>query len=91
MITISLFDSQLFRDVLFFFYRGSLSLYEVENKKGSPQNKKTTVSGGQGSWMCKKVTVQVSVHRQVRQMRFYLNSVMDQIYLPTPSLQWLFR
>jgi len=44
---------------------GSLSLYKIENKKGSPKTKLTSVSGGQSSWMCKKVTVQVSVHWQL--------------------------
>ena len=57
---------------LFFLYRGSLSLYEIENKQGSQETQITSVSGGQGSWMCKKVTVQVSVHRQVRKFGFIL-------------------
>lgn len=44
------------------------------------------MSGRQGSsWMCKKATVQVSFNWQVSQMRFYLNSVMNQIYLPNHS------
>ena len=74
MIIISFFDSALFRSSFFcfFFYRGSLSFYEIENKKGSPATKKASVSGGQGSWLCKKVTVQVSVQRQVRKFGFIL-------------------
>lgn len=50
----------------YFMKGGSLSLYEIENKQGSQETQITSVSGGQGSWMCKKVTVQVSVHRQLR-------------------------
>lgn len=90
MITVSLFDSQLFRKAVllfFFFYRGTLTLRSIQNEKGSTKTTITQVSGGQGSsWMCKKATVQVSVDQQVSPMRFYHNSVMNQIYLPTHSL-----
>ena len=56
-------------------------LYKIENRKGSQKTTVGSVSGGQGSWACKKFTVEVSVHRQVGQIRFYLNLVLKQIYI----------
>ena len=69
MIIMSSFDSQFFRKAFcFLFPRGStLRLISIQNKKGSQKTTITSVSGGQGSWMCKKATVQVSVNRQVSQ------------------------
>ena len=67
----------------FFLYSGSLTLYSIKNQKGLPQTRVTSVSDGKGSWACKKVTVsEVSVDRQVGQIRFYLNLVIKVTYPP---------
>ncbi|KAJ7334474.1 hypothetical protein OS493_014791 [Desmophyllum pertusum] len=44
---------------------GSIVLYKIENRKGSQKTTVGSVSGGQGSWACKKFTVEVSVHKQL--------------------------
>lgn len=50
----------------YFMKRGKLILYEIQNIKGSPKKEKIILSGDKGSqWNCEKVTVEVSVKRQL--------------------------
>ena len=57
-------------------HSGKLVLYEIQNIKGSPKKEKISLSGDKGSqWNCKKVTVTVSVKRQVKLRRICLNTV----------------
>lgn len=50
----------------YFMKGGTLTLYEIENKKGSPSRVIKTLSGNQGSqWKCEKVSVTVSVQKQL--------------------------
>lgn len=61
---------------LFCFHRGRLILYEIQNIRGSPKKEKISLSGDKGSqWNCQKVTVEVSVKRQVKLRRICLNTV----------------
>lgn len=66
-----------FLSFLFFCcHRGKLILYEIQNIKGSPKKEKISLSGDKGSqWNCEKVTVEVSVKRQVKLRRICLNTV----------------
>lgn len=51
----------------YYITRGSLTLYKIENRKGSRKTVLATISnqGNQGVWKCEKVRVEVSVHRQL--------------------------
>lgn len=72
---------QFFKSFLSFFFffwchRGRLILYEIQNIQGSPKKAKISLSGDKGSqWNCEKVTVTVSVKRQVKLRRICLNTV----------------
>lgn len=51
----------------YYITRGSLTLYKIENRKGSRKTSLAAISnqGNQGVWKCEKVRVEVSVHRQL--------------------------